>query len=44
MGWARIIDRNFDKALSKYLEDMLERAKYFPKDARQETSHDGSKK
>jgi len=24
MGWARIIDRNFDKALSKYLEEWIE--------------------
>jgi len=33
---ARIIDRNFDRVLSKYMEDMLERAKYFPKGERRE--------
>jgi len=32
----RITDGNFDNVLSKYLEDILERAKYFPKGDRQE--------
>ncbi len=32
---ARIIDRNFDRVLSKYLDDMLERARYFSKSDRQ---------